>query len=291
MAILPAVLGVVLAWIPTAEAQTTAPASGLTSARARLVSPNGTLLVPPGAVTEIEVGNLDEADMPALLALAVELTAMPARTEVKLYATIGGAPAKVHVERDKGARLEVQIRGISVASRARLFEIAEMFLAKGGYDVRVEGLVAGRNMEARIRDRVPDAPPGPAALLPHPSTPATLTAGPAVDLYGRWRSTTISGATLVLRPAASGFTWELDAPRNGGLALGRGALRADGAGTSNAEAVALTGQITMGDEMPGRGGYSGLTLVLRRDGNALRGTATGTRNVPVTVEFIKEGTQ
>jgi hypothetical protein len=64
--------------------------------------------------------------------------------------------------------------------------------------------------------------------------------------------------TLVFRPAAGGVTWELDAPRSAGLTVARGPLRADGTGTSNAGAVALTGQITMGDEAPGRSSHAGI---------------------------------
>jgi hypothetical protein len=32
-----------------------------------------------------------------------------------------------------------------------------------------------------------------------------------------------------------------------------------------------------------------MSLVLRREGSALRGTATGSRNVPITIEFVKDG--
>ena len=292
MAILPALLTIILAWIPGAEAQNSGAATGLGAARARLLAPNGTVLAPAGTVTEIDVGTLTEADVPALLALAADLTGMPARTEVKLYAAIGGTPAKVQVERDKGGRLEVQIRGIPVASRARLLEIAETFLAKGGHDIRVEGPVAGRNMEARIRERTPEAIPGPAALLPPPSPSGAVATGPPAELHGRWRSTTLAGAVLVLRATSSGLVWEYEAPRGGGLVLGMGPVQADGTGAANAEAIALTGRITRGDETPGRSSNSpsSISFTLRREGAALRGTARGSRDLPIRCEFVKDGT-
>jgi hypothetical protein len=273
------------------SAQTSPASPGLAAARAQLVTPSGALKVPAGADLDVDAGTLSATQLPELLDLALQCTSLPARTQVTLFASVSGTPVRVRVERDKGGRLEVQIRGIAFDARARLLELAEMFLAKGAFDVRVEGPVNGRNMEARIRDRVPQgqAVPISTAALPPPSPNAP--AGLPVELLGRWRSTTINGATLLLRPATGGVIWELDAPRTAGLTLGRGALRADGTGTSNVEAVALTGRITLGDEAPGRTSNSGISLVLRREGNVLRGTATGTRNVPVTVEFIKESAQ
>src|SRR4029434_7213839 len=118
---------------------------------------------------------------------------------VTLFASVAGAPIRVQVERDKGAKLEVQIRGIAFESRARMFEVAEMFLAKGAYDVRVEGPVSGRNIEARMRARgrantsgpppragLPEepTPPIPVTSLPPPS-PGAGALGPPVELFGR----------------------------------------------------------------------------------------------------------
>jgi len=282
-------------WVAApAPAQTPPAGRGLAAARTQLVAADGRMTVPAGADAEVDAGTLTSDQIPDLLALALVCTAVPARTQVTLFASVAGAPIRVQVERDKGAKLEVQIRGIAFESRARMFEVAEMFLAKGAYDVRLEGPVSGRNIEARIRDRVPQRTnaPIPVTSLP-PLSPGAGALGPPVELFGRWRSTTIAGATLVLRPATGGVLWELDSPRNAGLTLSRTGMRADGTGTVSADGLALRGQITMGDEAPGRSGSGagGISLVLRREGNALRGTATGSRNVPVSVEFVKEGAQ
>jgi hypothetical protein len=182
------------------------------------------------------------------------------------------APVKAKIERDKGGRLEVQLRGIPFADRARLLEVTEAFLAKGAYDVRVEGPVAGRNIEVRVRERMPEAMPFPTAALP-PPTPGAEAAGPPVELFGRWRSTTIAGATLTLRPAGSGVTWEYESPSSGGLTWARGTARAEGGGNANAEALALSGRVTTADEGPGgRPGQGTMLMVLRREGAARRGT-------------------
>ncbi|HKZ08843.1 MAG TPA: hypothetical protein VJU81_25470 [Methylomirabilota bacterium] len=273
--------------ITPADAQPAA--SGVQTARARLIGPGGALLVAAGKDVEVDAGTLTEADIPGLLALAAECAAaVPGRTEVKIVGVMGNMPIRVQVERDKGGRLEVQLRGIPIASRARLFEIAEVFLAKGAFDVRVEGPVAGRNLEARIRERVPDAAAIPTAMLPPPSP--TVPAGSPVEVVGRWRSTTVPGAVLTLRPAAGGFSFDFESPHGGGLSFTRSQLRGEGTGTSNAEALALSGRVTSA-EPPGAGaaGIMTLNFVLRREGNALRGTGSGPRNVPVSIEFVKDG--
>ena len=244
-------------WVAApAPAQTPPAGRGLAAARTQLVAADGRMTVPAGADAEVDAGTLTSDQIPDLLALVC--TAVPARTQVTLFASVAGARIRVQVERDKGAKPEVQIRGIAFESRARMFEVAEMFLAKGAYDVRVEGPVSGRNIEARIRDRGPQRTnaPIPVTSLPPPS-PGAGALGPPVELFGRWRSTTIAGATLVLRPATGGVLWELDSPRNAGLTLSRTGMRADGTGTVSADGLALRGQITMGDEAPGRSG-SGL---------------------------------
>ena len=276
-------------WITPADAHPVA--AGVETARGRLIGPGGALLVAAGKDVEVDAGTLSEADVPALVALAAECAAaVPGRTEVKIVGVMGNAPFKVQVERDKGGRLEVQLRGIPIASRARLFEIAEMFLAKGAFDVRVEGPVAGRNMEARIRERTPEAAAIPTAMLPPPA-PGAAPAGQPVDLLGRWRSTTVPGAFLTLRPAqGSGLRFDFESPHGAGLSLTRTQLRGDGTGTSNAEALALSGRVTTAEPIGGgAAGIMALTFVLRREGTMLRGTGTGPRNVPVSFEFVKDG--
>jgi hypothetical protein len=240
---------------------------------------------------DVDAGTLTAAEVPALLALVLECTALPAgRTKITLHATVADAPVRARVERDKGGRLEVQIRGLAFASRAELFEVAERVLVRGAYDVRVEGPVAGRNVEARIRDRVPETIAVPAAALPPPS-PGAAAAGPPVDLYGRWRGTTIAGSVLTLRPAPGGVAWDYSAPTSSGVTITRNPVRAEGNGAVSAEGISLTGHITAGEEGTGGRSTAGMRLVLRREGAVLRGTATGSRNVPVSVEFIKEGTR
>jgi hypothetical protein len=150
--------------------------------------------------------------------------------------------------------------------------------------------VAGRNMEARIRERVPEATAIPTAMLP-PPMPGVTPAGPPVELVGRWRSTTVPGAVLTLRPApGSGLRFDFESPHGAGLSFTRTQLRGEGTGTSNAEALALSGRVTTA-EPPGGGaaGIMALTFVLRREGATLRGTGTGPRNVPVSFDFIKDG--
>lgn len=273
--------------VPPADAQSSAPVSGLASVRARLIGADGALLVAPRRDTELYAGTLSAAEVPELLALARECTALPARTEITLIASLGDAPVKVKIERDKGGRLEVQVRGIPFADRARLFEVAESFLARGAFEVRVEGPVAGKNIEARVRERAPEAPAISTAALPAPA-PGAADAGLPVELFGRWRSTTVRGAILVLRPQAGGLNWDYEAPRGAGLTNGRGALRAEGNGRADSQAVALTGRIVTGDYATGASSSS-MSLVLRREGIVLRGTATGSRNVPITIEFVKDG--
>jgi hypothetical protein len=155
--------------------------------------------------------------------------------------------------------------------------------------VRGEGPVAGRHMEARIRERVPEATAIPTAMLP-PPTPVAAPAGAPVELVGRWRSTTLPGAVLTLSPAAGGLRFYFESPAGGGLSFARQQFRGEGTGTSNAEALALSGRVTT-TELGGAGssGSVPLNFVLRREGAALRGTGTGPRNVPVSIEFVKDG--
>ena len=276
---------------PRAEAQTAESGAGLGVVRSRLIAPDGTLQVALGSNVDIDAGTMTAAEAPDLVALALACTAMPARTQVTILGSLAGAPVKVKIERDKSGRLEVQLRGVPFTDRARLFAVAETFLAKGAYDIRVEGPVAGRNIEARIRDRVPEPLAIPTAALP-PPTPGPVAAGPPVEIFGRWRSTTIPGATLILRPAANVIRWEYDAPTSGGLAFARGTVRAEGSGAANAEAVALSGRIIIGDDAPGgRPGQGSMDLTLRREGVSLRGTAIGSTNRSLTIEFQKEGTR
>jgi hypothetical protein len=218
-----------------AEAQTAGPASGLAAVRARLVAPNGTLLIAPESNVDLDAGAMAAAEGPDLVALALACATMPARTQVTILGTMTGAPVKAKIERDKGGRLEVQLRGIPFADRARLLEVTEAFLAKGANDVRV-------------------------------------------------------GATLTLRPAGSGATWEYESPSSGGLTWARGTVRAEGGGNTNAEALALSGRVTAADEGPGgRPGQGTMLMVLRREGAARRGTVTGSNQRSITIEFAKEG--
>ena len=270
-----------------ADGQSSAPSADLASMRARLIGPNGALLVAPRRDTELHAGALSTADMPELLALARECTVLPARTEITLNASLGDAPVKVKVGRDKGGRLEAQVRGIPFPDRARLFEVADSFLDRGAFDVRVEGPVGGKNMEARVRERTSEAPAISTAALPAPA-PGAGDGEPPVELFGRWRSTTIRGAILVLGPQAGRLSWDYEAPQGAGLNNNRGAVRAEGNGRADSQAVALFGRIVAGDFVTGESS-SAMSFVLRREGTALRGTATGSRNVPITIEFVKDG--
>jgi hypothetical protein len=184
--------------VRAADAQSTAPGAGLASARARLLGATGVLAVAPGSRTELYAGALSAAEIPEVLALAQECTALPARTEIILTASLGDAPVQVKIERDKKGRLEVQVRRIPFTGRARLFEVAGSFRSRGAFDVRVEGAVAGKHVQA------------------------------------------------------------------------------------------LFGRIVAGDFVAGASSTS-MSLVLRREGSVLRGTATGSRDVPITNEFIKDG--
>jgi hypothetical protein len=270
-----------------ADAQSAAPGAGLASVRAQLLGATGVLAVAPGSKTEWYAGALSAAEIPEILALARESTGLPARTEIILTASLGDAPVQVKIERDKKGRLEVQVRGIPFADRARFFEVVESFLARGAFDVRVEGPVGGKHVEARFRERAPETPAVSTAALPAP-TPGAADAGQPVELFGRWRSTTVRGAILLLRPQAGGLRWDYEAPQSAGLNFGRGAFRAEGNGRADAQGLTLFGRIVAGDFVAGTSSTS-MSLVLRREGSALRGTATGSRNVPITIEFVKDG--
>lgn len=67
----------------------------------------------------------------------------------------------------------------------------------------------------------------------------------------------LSGGGLI-RPVSGGVSWELDPPCAAGRSIGRGA---------------------------------GISLLLRRERHAQRGTATSTRNVSVNAELVKDGLQ
>ena len=270
-----------------ADAQSAAPGAGLASVRAQLLGATGVLAVAPGSKTEWYAGALSAAEIPEILALARESTGLPARTEIILTASLGDAPVQVKIERDKKGRLEVQVRGIPFADRARFFEVVESFLARGAFDVRVEGPVGGKHVEARFRERAPETPAVSTAALPAP-TPGAADAGQPVELFGRWRSTTVRGAILLLRPQAGALRWDYEAPQSAGLNFGRGAFRAEGNGRADAQGLMLFGRIVAGDFVAGASSTS-MSLVLRREGSALRGTATGSRNVPITIEFVKDG--
>ena len=142
--------------VQPAATQSSAPSAGLASIRARLIGPNGALLVAPRSDTELYAGTLSATEMPELLALARECAVLPARTEITLNASLGDAPVKVKVERDTVGRLDVQLRGIPFPDRARLFELAESFLARGAFDVRGEGPVAGKNRHRLTQRAHPD---------------------------------------------------------------------------------------------------------------------------------------
>jgi len=233
--------------VQPADAQLPAPSAGLVSIRARLIGPNGALLVAPRSNTELNAGILSAIEMPELLALARECTVLLACTEITLNASLGDAPVKVKAERDKGGRLEVQLREIPFPDRARLFEVAESFLARGAFDVGVEGPVAGKNIEARVRERPSEGPAISTAALPPPA-PGAGDAGPPVEVFGRWRRTTVRGGVVVLRPQVSGLSWDYEAPQGAGLNNNPGAVRAEGNGRADSQTVALFGRIGAGDQ-------------------------------------------
>jgi hypothetical protein len=64
--------------------------------RARLLASNGVLVVAPESNVDLDAGAMTAAEVPELVSLALACTAMPARTQVTIYASLGGAEREAH---------------------------------------------------------------------------------------------------------------------------------------------------------------------------------------------------
>jgi hypothetical protein len=99
--------------VQPADGQSSAPSAGLASMRARLIGPNGALLVVPRRDTELHAGALSAAEMPELLELARECVALFGRIVAGPFVTGASSSAMSFVLRREG----IALRGTATGSR------------------------------------------------------------------------------------------------------------------------------------------------------------------------------
>ena len=94
---------------------------------------------------------------------------------------------------------------------------------------------------------------------------------------------------MVLRPQAGRPGRDYEAPEGAaGLNNNPGAPRAKVNRRADSPPVPLFGRTVAGDFVTGASS-SAMSFVLRRGGSALCGTAAGSCNVLITIEFVKDG--
>jgi hypothetical protein len=109
----------------------------------------------------------------------------------------------------------------------------------------------------------------------------------AVPLAGTWRSGD-GRSTLTISESGTRLRWALETTDVMMISqpyFGGSRYRAEGEGSASGDDLALSGRVTAGD---GQAMNRPFTLTLTRDGNRLRGSAVGTRNVPYAVDLERQ---
>lgn len=144
-------------------------------------------------------------------------------------------------------------------------------------DLKARGRITDAEYATMRKRIVEGATPGALTAPPAPPPPPAVAAAPARALAGRWYGR--NGSTLDIRGEGTGLQWDWE------LVSDRGTQRATGTGSASGNQISLIGRPTAG--MPAASVPS-YTFSLTWEGDVLRGTATGTNNLPISVEFRRE---
>ena len=120
---------------------------------------------------------------------------------------------------------------------------------------------------------------GCSAFEPAPPDAGVASAA-AVALQGRWVDSLGANRRLEFTVRETRVTWQYDGFSSDAASF----VRAGGTVTADGDTVQLVGPITSGPT-----GALGqvITLALRREGDRLRGTLLGSRNIPIVVDFVR----
>lgn len=140
-------------------------------------------------------------------------------------------------------------------------------------DLKARGRITDTEYAAMRQRLVEGVTPG--ALTPPPAPPA-IAATPQRQLAGRWYGR--NGSTLDIREDGRTLQWEWEL-------VSRTTLRAAGTGSVSGDQISLIGRPTAGTSTTS---VPSSTFALTWEGAVLRGTSTGSNNLPVGVEFRRE---
>lgn len=144
-------------------------------------------------------------------------------------------------------------------------------------DLKARGRITDDEYATMRKRIVEGVTPGTLAPPPAPPpAPPAVAATPPRSLAGRWYGRT--GSILDIREDGRALHWDWE------LVSDRTTLRAAGTGSASGDQVSLIGRSTAGMATT----VPSFTFSLTREGDVLRGTSTGSNNVPVSVEFRRE---
>jgi hypothetical protein len=120
---------------------------------------------------------------------------------------------------------------------------------------------------------------GCSAFAPPPPDARAVSAA-AAALQGRWVDSLAPNRRLEFTPRDGRVEWQFDGFSSDAASI----VRAGGTVSSDGDAFQLVGPIVSGPT-----GATGqiITIVLRREGDRLRGTLLGSRSIPIVVDFVR----
>jgi hypothetical protein len=117
------------------------------------------------------------------------------------------------------------------------------------------------------------------AFEPGPPDARAVSAA-AMALQGRWFDSLGGNRRLEFTPRETRVEWQFEGFSSDAASI----VRAGGTVAADGDSLQLVGPITSG---PTSSIGQVITLVLRREGDRLRGTLLGPRNIPIVVDFLR----